>query len=246
MAKQNSVISLDPIDRKRKKGPLQRLLVTTYHGGQKVLKAPKFGHYMFCGPQGSGKTSSAIWYAENRANYHKKRKLKYATYDENGLFIKYERFDEPPKVKLWSNFGVGAPFIKSQLFKLIDEFDPYANEVRIILVDEIHTYFPRGTVSKETGLMISQLTAVLSQLRKRNCYILSTAQVYGRLDKSLREQCLYMVNCRVNFQNKLVNDFILGDDIIADELGRWAGEPKFIKIHGLSKIEYDTKRLVRQ
>lgn len=242
MPKPSSVVSLDPIDRKKKKGPFQRLLVTTWHGGASVNKSYKFGHYMFCGPQRSGKTSSAIWYAENRAAYHKKRYLKYKD-PESGKFVK---FKEHPNVLLWSNFGVGQPFNKEKLFELVDNFDPYANTVRIILVDEIHTYFPRGSQTKETGLMISQLTALFSQLAKRNTYIFSTAQVYGRLDKALREQCLYMVNCRVNYKSKLVNDFILGDDIIADELGRWAGNPKFIKIHGLSKLEYDTKRLIRE
>jgi len=159
---------------------------------------------------------------------------------------KFKRFKTKTVVKLWSNFGVGTHFNKQQLFKLIDEFDPYANEVRIILVDEIHTYFPRGTQNKETALMVSELTAVFSQLAKRNTYVLSTAQVYGRLDKAMREQCLYMVDCHVNINNRLVNDFILESDIIADDLGRWAGNAKFIRVHGLAKMEYDTKRLIRE
>lgn len=236
MPKPESIISLDPIDRKKQKGPLQRLFITQYSGGKKVKKTDKFGHYMFCGPQRSGKTSSALWYAEKLAK-------KYA---KPNFYRKYFLKKKPMDVLLYSNFGVGRPFIKEQLFKLIDDFDPYANEVRIILIDEIHTYFPRGTTTKETALMISQLTAVFSQLAKRNCYVLSTAQVYGRLDKALREQCLYMVDCKVNIRRQLVNDFILQDDIIADELGRWAGNPSFIKVHGLSKLEYDTKRLIRE
>lgn len=236
MPKPESIISLDPIDRKKQKGPLQRLFITTYHGGKKVKKTDKFGHYMFCGPQRSGKTSSALWFAEQLGK-------KYAT--PNWYRRKILR-KKPMDVKLFSNFGIGTPYIKEQLFDLIDQFDPYANEVRIILIDEVHTYFPRGITTKETQLMIAQLTAVFSQLAKRNCYVLSTAQVYGRLDKALREQCLYMVDCKVNVNRKLVNDFILQDDIIADELGRWAGNPSFIKVHGLSTLEYDTKRLIRE
>jgi len=236
-----SVISLDPIDRKKRKGFIGRLLITQWSGGKKVLKSEKYGLYMFCGPQGAGKTSSVLWFAQKLAKKYKRRKLSYRD-DKDKLHT----FKIPPTVRLWSNFGVGTHFNKESLFTLIDEFDPYANEVRIILIDEVHTYFPRGTVDKQTSLLISQLTAVFSQLRKRNTYVLSTAQVYGRLDKALREQCLYMVDCRVNFSNKLVNEFILQDDIIADELGRWAGNPKFIRVHGLSKLEYDTKRLIRE
>ncbi|AXH78978.1 MAG: RecA/RadA recombinase [Circular genetic element sp.] len=242
LGKQNSVISLDPIDRKKKKNWLERLFITQWSGGDSVRKTVKFGHYMFCGPQRAGKTSSALWFAERLAKKHKRRPLEYKD-DTTGKFV---RFTEPTTIKLWSNFGVGTHVNKEGLFKLIDEFDPYANEVRIIIIDEVHTYFPRGTQSKETALQVSQLTAVFSQLAKRNTYILSTAQVYGRLDKSMREQCLYMIDCRVNRRNRLVNEFILETDIIADELGRWAGNPQFIRVHGLSKMEYDTKRLIRE
>jgi len=239
--KAQSIVSLDPIDRKKQKGPFARFLITRYSGGKSVQKTYKFGHYMFCGPQRSGKTSSALWYAEKLGKYHRKRRLKYK--GEDG---KMHRFDEPPKIGLWSNFGVGKSVNKQSLFKLIDEFDPYGNEVRIILIDEIHGYFPRGAVNKETQHIINDLLVVFSQVAKRNTYILSTAQVYGRLDKALREQCLYMVNCRVSTTGRLINDFILGDDIIADELGRWAGDPQFIYKHGLSRLEYDTKKLVRE
>lgn len=241
MPKQQSIVSLDPIAQKKQKGFLGRLLVTTYHGGKPVQKTEPFGHYMFCGPQRSGKTASSIWFAEYLLKKYRRKKIKYK--DEDGNFVK---FDELPKVKLWSNFGIGKPFIKSQLFKLIDELDPYANEVRIFIIDEIHTYFPRGGQSKELSIQISAFNTLFSQLAKRNCYVLSTAQVYGRLDKAMREQCLYMVDCRVNIRGRIVNDFILETDIIADDLGRWAGNPKFIKTHGLATLEYDTKKLIRE
>ena len=226
MPKQTTVINLDPIDRKkRQQGIFGRLLITRWSGGRSVHKTDKFGHYMFCGPQRSGKTSSALWYAEKLGRKYKKRGW---------------------DVKLWSNFGIGAPVKREELFKLIDEFDPYAKEVRIVLIDEVHTYFPKDVSDKETKKHIQDLNAVFSQLAKRNCYILSTAQIYGRLDKALREQCLYMVDCKVNLRHRLVNDFIRQEDILCDELGRWAGVPEFIRVHGLSRLEYDTKKLIRE
>ena len=196
---------------------------------------------MFCGPQRSGKTASALWYAEFLAKKYKKRRITYE--DEDGNFIK---FDKPPKIFLFSNFGVGKPFDKTKLFDLIDQLDPYANEIRIFIIDEIHGYFPRESRNKETAQIADDLLVTFSQLAKRNTFVLSTAQVYGRLDKKLREQCLYMVNNRVNYKGQIVSDFIPGDDIIADDLGRWAGNPKFVKVHGLSTLVYDTKRLIRQ
>lgn len=249
MSKQQSVISLDPIDRKKKLGPFARLLITRWFGGQPIVKSEPYGHYMFCGPQGTGKTASALWYAEKLAQKYKRRKIKISReIYKNGEVVGEEiiKFDEPPKIKLWSNFGVGKKIDKTKIFETIDSFDPYANEIRIVLLDEIHTYFPKDGKNKATQEIRESLIAIFSQLRKRNTYILSTAQVYGRLDKSLREQCLYMIDCAVTISNKLKNSFIPEHDIIVDDLGRWAGNPKKIFIHGRSKLQYDTKRIIRQ
>lgn len=242
MPQPTSVVNLDPIDRKKKLGFFGRLLITTYHGGKKVVKPEAFGHYMFCGPQRSGKTASVLWFAEKLNKRFKKKRLKFED-ETTGTF---KKFDTPPYVKIWSNFGIGIPFKKEDIFDLIDKLDPYANEVRIFMIDEFHTYFPKGSTSKEDKDRLAQLTAVFSQLAKRNCYVLSSAQVYGRLDKSLREQCLYMVANHVNLNKKIVSEFILESDIICDDLGRWAGNPKRIYVHGLANLRYDTKRLIRQ
>lgn len=247
--RQQSVISLDPIDRKKKKGLIARLLVTRWSGGRRVIKSEPYGHYMFTGEQGGGKTSSYIWYAEKIAKKYKKRRIGLVKHDKCDELHKkcyLQKFDKPPIIRLYSNVDIGRHINKTKLFKTIDEFDPYANEIRIVLIDEIHTYFPKDGKNKETQQIRDDLIAVFSQLRKRNTFILSTAQVYGRLDKSLREQCLYMVTCRVNINKKLVNEFIPGDDIICDDLGRWAGNPKYILVHGLPKINYDTKKLIRE
>lgn len=247
-----TVVNLDPIDTKKKKGLIGRLLVTRYAGGDKVIKTEPYGHYMFCGSQGSGKTSSALWYAEKLAKKYKKRKLKYQTHDlcedvGEHVACKTVKFDTPPKVKLYSNIDIGKHIKKDLLYETIDKFDPYANEVRIVYIDEIQSYFPRGSNDKKTAILRDNLISLFSQLRKRNTYVLSTAQVYGRLDKSLREQCLYMINCKVSLiSNKLINDFIPGDDILCDELGRWSGNPKFIWKHGLPKNVYDTKKVIRE
>lgn len=220
-----TVVSLDPIDRKKKLGFFGKLIITTYHSGKKVKKTDPFGHYMFCGEQRKGKTSSVIWYMERLAKKYKRKK--YA-------------------VRVFSNFGIGKEFKKEELFELIDKLDPYSKEVRIFLIDEIHTYFPKDGATKSDNELMVKLNTVFSQLGKRNCYVLSTAQVYGRLNKMLREQCLYMVDCSLTLGGRIRNEFIPQKDILCDELGRWAGRPKFIKIHGLGVTEYDTKRLIRE
>lgn len=225
MARQTSVISLDPIDRKKRTGIIGRFLITRWSGGKKIRKMHPYGHYMFCGAQGTGKTASALWYAQK-------------------LGKKYTR--KGYKVKLYSNIGVGTYIDKLKIFDTINAFDPAEKEIRIVIIDEIHTYFPKGTTDKNTQKIRDDLIAIFSQLRKRSTFILSTAQIYGRLDKSLREQCLYMIDCHVNINNKLVNEFIPEKDILCDDLGRWAGNPKYIYVHGLSTLKYDTKRIIRE
>lgn len=244
MAKPTSVINLDPIDRKkRQQGIIGRFLITRWSGGKPVRKSEPYGHYMFCGPQRSGKTASVLWYAERLFKKYSRKRIGY--YDRESE--KWIGFNKPPEVLVWSNFGIGTQFKKEELFKLIDELDPYANEVRIFLIDEVHTYFPKEGVDKETKQLINKLNGLFSQLAKRNVFLLSTAQIYGRLDKALREQCLYMIDCRVSPVNhKLINEFIKQEDIIADELGRWAGNPFRIYRHGMSSWTYDTKKLIRE
>jgi len=236
MTRPTSVVNLDPIDRARKKGFLSRLLVTRWYPGHSIKRMQPFGHYMFCGPQGSSKSVSMIWYAE----YLTRR------YETPSLLRRTFARATPRRVHLYSNIGIGSPFKKTDLANLIDSFDPYSSDIRIVLVDEIHTYFPRdGSSDRASSQLRSDLISIFSQLRKRNTFVLSTAQVYGRLHKSLREQCLYMINCSVTWRNLLKNEFIPGDDIICDELGRWAGNPKFIRIHGLPSMKYDTKLVIR-
>lgn len=223
MPRQQSVISLDPIDRKKQKGFMGRFLVTRYGGGKPIKKMSPFGHYLFSGSQGSGKTASAIWYAEKLARKYKKK---------------------GKEIEFFSNIGIGTAIDSTRLFDTINDLQPTDKAVRIVIIDEIHTYFPKDGMSKKQKEQLHKMIALFSQLRKRSCFVLSTAQVYGRLEKSLREQCLYMVSCKATITNKLCNDFIRGDDIICDDLGRWAGDPRFIYKHGLPKTVYDTKKII--
>jgi hypothetical protein len=193
-------------------------------GGKPIKPLDKFGHYLFVGKQGGGKTLSAIWYMELlKRKYEKKRY----------------------RVQVFSNIGIGESIDHLNLFSIVNKFDPYVKTVRIVILDEVQAYFPRDTKNKHILEQIDELVGLFSQLRKRNTYILSTAQVYGRLNKSLREQCLYMVNCRKSkLTNRVLSEFIDGDDVMCDDLGRWSGVPSFIYTHGLPKTTYDTRKII--
>lgn len=226
--RQQSVVSLDPIDRSRKKqdGLISRFFKTRHFGGKKGQFPDPYGHYLFVGKQRMGKTASMIWYYDRLSQRYKRKKK---------------------EVILYSNLGLGLPLKMTTLHDLLVNIKYDPNKVYFFLIDEIQSYFPKDTKQSDILKRIDQLTGDFSQLGKRQIYVFSTAQVYGRLNKNLREQCLYMVDCRRSFfTKKFVNDFIDGDDIMCDDLGRWSGIPKKILVHGLSKISYDTHKMITE
>ena len=225
MRKVDSVVNLDPIavNKRKQPGLIGRFFMTKHFRGKHLDKCPDFGHYLLCGPQGSSKTSSAIFLVEYYTKKYQKQKKNVVIFSNMGIGHQI------------SKFTIHPTFVKC-------EYDP--NTIYIFLIDEIHTYFPKDTKDKVTLLEIDKLTSDFSQLRKRQAYVFSTSQVYGRVNKNLREQCLYMVACKRSFFNKCVNDFIPGDDIMCDDLGRWSGTPKYIFVHGLPKTQFDTHKLI--
>lgn len=185
-----------------------------------------FGHYLFCGRQRQGKTSSALWYRER-------------------LIRKYEK--QGKRVICFDNVGVSKfQITKFNLPDICYKVDYEPDTIYFFFVDEIQAWYPKDTKDRVTLALIEKLAGAMDQLGKRQIYMLSTAQVYGKVHKLLREQCLYMIHCRRSRLNRgrCVNEFIDGDDIICDELGRWAGIPKKIMVHGLPKTEYDTHRVI--
>jgi len=230
MSKPQTIISLDPIEQNKKLSFIGKILITRYSFGKSIKKMDPFGHYMFTGEQGSGKTASSLWFVEKLVRKYKKKKK---------------------NIVLYSNFGIGREVKKSTLYDTIYNFEVFDDEklnntIRIVILDEIQTYFPKDSIDKNTRNEIDRLISIFSQLRKRNTYIISTSQVYGRVNKSLREQCLFMINCSVSLSNRLVNEFIPSKAILCDELGRWSGKPKVIYKHGLSKLKYNTRKIIRE
>lgn len=234
-----SVPNIDPIEERKKLQTsfFRRLFITTWHGGKMAKRNPRFpfAHYMFCGPQGSSKTASMLWTYEYIRHYLVKK----------GFKVDY----------VFSNFGIGTPINKESLFSTIynmavkkDGSSRYSKDDKVanfILLDEFHSYFPKDFTDKHDKELIKLLVSRFSQLRKAHIYVLSTAQIYGSLDKRLREQCFFMINCRKSkITNWFINEWYKQEDILCDELGRWSGIPSHIYSHGLPKTYYDTSRLV--
>lgn len=228
MKKNISLVSLDPIDKRNLKQPgvIGRLFMTKRFRGKAMKKTDAFGHYLFVGAQRSGKSVSCIFMFEQ-------------------LKKKYEK--QGKRIVLFDNMNLGGiPIFKYSICNQIEKCVYNKDVVYIFIIDELQSWFPKDTKDQTTLQIIDQLTGQFSQLGKRQIYVLSTAQIYGRVNKNLREQCLFMVNCRPSsFRHKCVNDFIRGDDVLCDELGRWSGNPSKIWIHGLPSTRFDTHLMIK-
>lgn len=231
--KNPTVVNLDPI--KEKYGDddraIIRLFKTRPRGGKtprRELK-PVFGLYVFAGPQGSGKTLSAIEFMEYLQKLWTKRKK---------------------ECKFWSNIPLlnvdYTPIDLNNIYTEIYNIDEKQDKVNIFLVDEMQVFFPRETKNKDKLQKISDMLDVMGQLRKRRVYVIGVAQVFGRIDKSIREQAVYLIDCKRTITGRIANYYYPAETIICDDLGRWTGKSKVIITHGLpSRIRYDTRHIVK-
>lgn len=131
------------------------------------------GIWVFCGPQGAGKTLSAV------------RCLKKMC----------ERY---PKAKVCSNIeikGITNEVIPFEDYDQLKTLDNGTNGL-IFFLDEIHVLW-NSLESKEVP--ISEM-ACFCQMRKNRRVIIGTSQVYGRIAKPIREQLQYIIDCK-NFFN---------------------------------------------
>ena len=139
------------------------------------------GIWVFCGPQGSGKTLSAVKCLREMCNQYPR-----ALVVSN---IELKNFDRPV-----------IPFTDyRQLVEMTNGVEGI-----IFFLDEIHVLW-NSLESKE--IPVSEM-ACFCQMRKDRRVILGTSQVYGRIAKPIREQLQYIVNCR-NFLNLIQFNQIL-------------------------------------
>lgn len=139
------------------------------------------GIWVFCGPQGSGKTLSAVKCLRKICDEYPDCLV------VSNLELK--NFDRPV-----------IPFTDySQLINLTNGIKGV-----VFLLDEIHVLW-NSLESKD--IPISEM-ACFCQMRKDRRVIIGTSQVYGRIAKPIREQLQYIINCH-NFFNLLQFNEIL-------------------------------------
>lgn len=180
---------------------------------------------VFIGPQGSGKTLSAVNYVYN-------------------LLLCY------PKAIIVTNIDLTDYPIDNERvfrFKNADDLKKYKNGSYgvIFLIDEIQLYF-NSLQSKNINV---DVMAQISQQRKQRIHIVATSQVFGRLAKPLREQFSAVILCKcymgVLQRNMLIDrDSIDGDDSTGTNLSGnvkksyfWWRNPEMFK-------KYDTYAVI--
>lgn len=135
-------------------------------------KLPYHGVYDFSGPQGSGKTLSAVRLVNNiLADFPD-------TYLVSNIWLNPQLTNALPQ-----------NFIKfERYYQLFDKYD----KPTIIFIDEAHLLF-NSLESRNADVGMFQ---VISQQRKRQMCFILTSQVFKRLQPVMREQINTIVNCK--------------------------------------------------
>lgn len=126
------------------------------------------GIWVFCGPQGSGKTLSAVQALKKMVKAY-------------------------PKVKVCTNIEIKGLDCEVIPFTDYSQLTELTNGVEgiIFFLDEIHVLW-NSLESKD--IPISEM-ACFCQMRKDRRVILGTSQVYSRIAKPIREQLQHVIDC---------------------------------------------------
>lgn len=127
------------------------------------------GIWVFCGPQGSGKTLSAVQTLQKMCK-------------------------EYPKAIVCSNIRVAGIYNQQIPFVNYSQLEQLNNGIRgiIFFLDEVHVLW-NSLESKD--IPISEM-ACFCQMRKNRRVIIGTSQVYSRIAKPIREQLQYVIDCK--------------------------------------------------
>lgn len=127
------------------------------------------GIWVFCGPQGSGKTLSAVQCLQKICKEYPKA-LVVSNLDVKGIKNTIVPFEDYDQLKEMDNGIYGI----------------------IFFLDELHVLW-NSLESKD--IPVSEM-ACFCQMRKNRRVIIGTSQVYSRIAKPIREQLKFAIDCR--------------------------------------------------
>ena len=174
------------------------------------------GLIIFEGPQGSGKSLSAVNYVYNLMQIYPRCKLVTNLELRDYSIINFEDFYEEFKLRKkiseeleekeesvdlekLKEKAYQAYLKENRVFPFLEAKDltRYKNNLEgvIFLIDEIQLYFNSlGSKNIDIDVMTQ-----ISQQRKQRLHIVATSQVFGRMAKPLREQFDVVIHCEKKF-----------------------------------------------
>lgn len=156
------------------------------------------GLAIFCGPQGSGKTLSAVQYV----------KKVLAQYPKCKFVSNVEIFDLPSEIDFIPYDGLDCLFDISNGYNGV-----------LYLIDEIHLEF-NSLESK--NISIEEMTE-FAQQRKQRKHIVGTSQVFMRLAKPMREQIRDVILCE-NYLGLIQHNTLINGTTATEENGKLQAE----------------------
>ena len=169
------------------------------------------GIITFSGPQGSGKTLSAVKYVSMLMDAYPNALL-CSNVDVKGYEDRFIVFDSVKKFKYINNGEYGV----------------------IYLIDEIQLLFN----SLESKNMDLNLFTTICQQRKQRKHIVGTTQVFNRISKGFREQFKYAVMCNKVFVFLQYNKIARGEDCQVDDNGKIEKESLKVINEGQELLSY--------
>lgn len=221
------------------------------------------GLLIFIGPQGSGKTLSAVNYTYKLLSQFPMSKIctnlnltEFPTVTFDEFKDKYNYLIQDLKIggakdKFINDFMMKFYLKENRVFPFIDndDFAKYSNEEYgfIFLVDEIQLYLN----SLESKNINMEVMTQISQQRKQRKHIIATSQVFGRMAKPIREQFSNVIVCKNYFGFVQRNSYVDRDSIDSDNSAdtKITGKVKknFMWFHNPYMYKrYDTYRVIEK
>lgn len=171
------------------------------------------GLTIFVGPQGSGKTLSAVQYVKQILEKYPMCKLVTNIIIKDFPIVTYEEYCEENSLDPEDEKNIIIYQLYNRVFPFDnnDDFTKYNNGSYgiIFFIDEIQLYL-NSLESKNINI---ETINVISQQRKGRKHIVATSQVFGRMAKPLREQFSNVIKCQCVAGCFQLNKYIDRDSI---------------------------------
>lgn len=208
-----------------------------------------YGFWCFCGLGGSGKTLSIVRYLnaiqKKYPNVKVYTNFKYS--GATGTIKSWHDLLELENINIYEitekEYNQRIKWGQKHVFMCLDEnnniiYKKRINDGVIFGFDEIHLTFESGKWQDAP----SNLLDYISQQRKLHKQILGSSQVFTRIDKKLREQTNYVIECKCLGGRLLINSYYKTVEYIANGDKMDKGQHKR-KVHRrYSYVVYDNIR----